>query len=68
MKPSLFGDFFGFPTPVEDVRADSDCQFRFKTAYVRVFSCWYALVKQICCSSIFQLLHRSYDQIYFRIQ
>ncbi len=22
-------DFFGFPTPVEDVRVDSDCQFCF---------------------------------------
>ncbi len=26
---SLLGDFLGFPTPVEDVRADSDCLFRF---------------------------------------
>ncbi len=35
---SIIGNSFGFPTPVENVRVDVDCQF-FKTEYVQHIFC-----------------------------
>jgi len=36
---SLISDSFGFPTPVEVVRVDLDCQFRFENSIYATISC-----------------------------